>query len=83
VGFLVATDDGIKGFKGFVTDLLANVFANAGKAQAVTVYACGPKPMLKSKTGLVAADLRSFCRVFPGSAYGLRDWGLFRMCGRD
>jgi len=58
-GVLVATDDGSKGFKGFVTDLLANVLLTAGKAQAVTVYACGPKPMLKA-TGLVAAD----CGVF-------------------
>lgn len=36
----IATDDGSKGRKGFVTDLLEDFLR-------VTIYACGPHPMLK------------------------------------
>jgi len=56
----IATDDGSKGFKGRVTDLLNNLVSSlpAGKAgieyraclparQVSSIYACGPKPMLK------------------------------------
>ena len=39
---LIATDDGSRGHKGFVTDLLATVL----KRQPAPVYACGPLPML-------------------------------------
>jgi len=43
----VATDDGSKGFKGRVTELLRNELTVLDKL-AVTIYACGPKPMLKA-----------------------------------
>jgi dihydroorotate dehydrogenase electron transfer subunit len=59
----IATDDGSKGFKGKVTELLRDILASSFKLQAsskhitkpvacslqplVAIYACGPKPMLK------------------------------------
>lgn len=41
----VATDDGSKGYKGLVTNLLKKNLKNNNKS---TIYACGPKPMLKA-----------------------------------
>ena len=38
----IATDDGSKGHKGFVTDLIADV------RRPQFIFACGPKPMLKA-----------------------------------
>jgi dihydroorotate dehydrogenase electron transfer subunit len=63
----IATDDGSKGYKGFVTDLLYGVIAKcrgnpcgcpfrAGASPAPTIYACGPQPMLKE----VAAIAKRF-----------------------
>ncbi len=43
----IATDDGSKGFKGKVTDLLKNILRVTSYELRVTIYACGPKPMLK------------------------------------
>ncbi len=40
----ITTDDGTYGRKGFVSDILLELFE---KNQADMVYACGPKPMLK------------------------------------
>jgi dihydroorotate dehydrogenase electron transfer subunit len=44
----IATDDGSRGFKGTVTDLLKNFLAVSSKVKkpAADVYACGPKEML-------------------------------------
>lgn len=48
----VATDDGSKGFKGRVTDLLERelsspkILASPPRFVAETIYACGPQPML-------------------------------------
>lgn len=42
----IATDDGSKGFKGKVTDLLRNLLS-AIDYRLSTIYACGPRPMLK------------------------------------
>ena len=59
-GFLVATDDGTKGHHGPVTDLLeAHLRKNPGQA---TVYACGPKPMLR-KVAEMTMPLRIPCLV--------------------
>jgi len=41
----IATDDGSKGFKGKVTELLREILVTGRKH--ATIYACGPKPMLK------------------------------------
>lgn len=44
----VATDDGSKGFKGRVTELLEYILRNTQYAvRSTKLYACGPKPMLK------------------------------------
>lgn len=44
----IATDDGSKGYKGLVTDLLKKVLKGATSDQRrATIYACGPQPMFK------------------------------------
>lgn len=43
----IATDDGSKGFKGKVTDLLKKILRLTIHYEPLTIYACGPKPMLK------------------------------------
>ena len=42
----VATDNGTKGHKGFITDLLKKILRTMNN-QLRTIYACGPKPMLE------------------------------------
>jgi len=42
----ISTDDGSKGFKGKVTGLLNNLLSTINYGLS-TIYACGPKPMLK------------------------------------
>jgi dihydroorotate dehydrogenase electron transfer subunit len=43
----IATDDGSKGFKGNVTELLRNILRSTKYDMRYTIYACGPRPMLK------------------------------------
>ncbi len=43
----IATDDGSRGFKGKVTDLLRSFLRTTNDERRTTIYACGPKPMLK------------------------------------
>jgi len=43
----IATDDGSKGFKGRVTDLLKKFLHGTLYTVHCTIYACGPRPMLK------------------------------------
>ncbi len=44
----IATNDGSKGYKGFATDLLRRFLKlSTVNCQLSTIYACGPKPMLK------------------------------------
>ncbi|MDD2702477.1 MAG: dihydroorotate dehydrogenase electron transfer subunit [Candidatus Omnitrophica bacterium] len=47
----IATDDGSRGFKGLVTDLLASILSTVNR-QPSTIFACGPKPMLKAVSGI-------------------------------
>jgi len=54
-GVKVATDDGSKGHKGFVTDLLRTLpttndqrLTTINDQRPATIYACGPNPMLKA-----------------------------------
>ncbi len=47
----IATDDGSRGFKGRVTDLLKKVLRPS------TIYACGPKPMLK-EIAIISKNLK-------------------------
>ncbi|MDP2938151.1 MAG: dihydroorotate dehydrogenase electron transfer subunit [Candidatus Omnitrophota bacterium] len=42
----IATDDGSKGFKGYASELLKEVLSTIDYRLS-TIYACGPKPMLK------------------------------------
>lgn len=47
----ISTDDGSRGHKGPVTDLLAEELKSR-RNRPLTVYACGPKPMLKTVSRL-------------------------------
>lgn len=58
---VIATDDGSKGHKGFVTDLL-NTIPTAYSLQPTTIYACGPAGMLKT-VSKVAREKRIPCQV--------------------
>jgi NAD(P)H-flavin reductase len=51
----VATDDGSVGHHGLVTDLLRDELSE--RADELTVYACGPPPMLEAVRRLAAAHL--------------------------
>lgn len=42
----IATDDGSRGFRGYVSELLSKVLSAASGGGA-NIYACGPRPMLK------------------------------------
>lgn len=44
----VATDDGTAGHRGYVTDLLEEAVADS----SVSLYACGPMPMLRAVAGM-------------------------------
>jgi dihydroorotate dehydrogenase electron transfer subunit len=50
----LATEDGSRGTPGRVTVPLERVLADRGEAGAVTVYACGPEPMLAAVARLAA-----------------------------
>ena len=43
----IATDDGSAGFKGRVTDLLQDILRKTHNTKYITLYACGPKLMLR------------------------------------
>ncbi len=43
----IATDDGSRGFKGRITDLLKKTLPRATSHEPRAIYACGPRPMLK------------------------------------
>lgn len=43
----ISTDDGSYGFKGKVTDLLKYLLSTRNYYKLSTIYACGPRPMLK------------------------------------
>jgi len=48
----LATDDGSRGLKGLVTELLLKLWSD-GRAADARVYACGPQPMLRAVRALV------------------------------
>jgi dihydroorotate dehydrogenase electron transfer subunit len=48
----IATDDGSRGFKGRVTELLKNILVRSQKSGIRAIYACGPHPMLKETAAL-------------------------------
>jgi dihydroorotate dehydrogenase electron transfer subunit len=52
VALRVATEDGSRGARGLVTELLADALA---RRERVRVYTCGPKPMMERVAQLAAA----------------------------
>jgi len=58
----IATDDGSKGYKGLVTDLLNRELSLMRRPLKTRIYACGPKPMLKA-TAKVAKKHNILCQV--------------------
>jgi dihydroorotate dehydrogenase electron transfer subunit len=44
----VATDNGSKGFRGKVTELLTKILRTALHERRTTIFSCGPRPMLKA-----------------------------------
>jgi NAD(P)H-flavin reductase len=84
----VATDDGSHGHHGLVTDLLVD---ELDADDAVSVYACGPPPMLEAVRRLCEARevpcqlaLESGMACGFGACFGcvvpLRDGGYLRLC---
>ncbi|NLC67796.1 MAG: dihydroorotate dehydrogenase electron transfer subunit [Clostridiaceae bacterium] len=65
---MLATNDGSKGFKGFVTDLLALNLLQEGSKGKINgekydiIYACGPMPMMK-KVFELASKMGIKCQV--------------------
>jgi dihydroorotate dehydrogenase electron transfer subunit len=57
----VATDDGSKGKKGFVTDIF-EAYLKTSNPLRTRVYTCGPTPMLKAVSAL-AVKYRIYCEV--------------------
>jgi len=57
----IATDDGSKGLEGFVTDLLES-FLSTINYKPSTIYACGPKPMLK-EIAYIAQKKKISCQL--------------------
>ena len=44
---MVSTNDGSRGFKGYVSDLLKDILRITNHEPRITIYACGPKLLLK------------------------------------
>jgi len=57
----IATDDGSQGYRGFVTGLLKKLLRTTNDERRTTIYACGPKAMLK--------EIAQISRRFRMSAY--------------
>ena len=57
----IATDDGSAGFHGVVTELVEE-FLPAAAVDAVRIYGCGPRPMLK-RLGEIAHVNGCFCEI--------------------
>jgi dihydroorotate dehydrogenase electron transfer subunit len=60
----IATDDGTKGHKGFVTELLKKILGNSEtqRSRGQVIYACGPQAMLK-ETAKIAVQHGLQCQV--------------------
>lgn len=62
VNLRVATDDGSKGLKGFVTALLTSFLRTSDSELRTQIYTCGPTPMLKAVSH-VAGEFMMPCEV--------------------
>ena len=58
----ISTEDGSRGYKGLITDLLKRKARAMSYELGVRIYACGPKPMLKEVAKL-ARQLKIPCQV--------------------
>jgi dihydroorotate dehydrogenase electron transfer subunit len=58
----LATEDGSRGTRGYVTAALDAALASVPRGQAVRLYACGPTPMMRAVAGIAAAR-RTPCDV--------------------
>jgi dihydroorotate dehydrogenase electron transfer subunit len=52
----ISTDDGSMGYNGFVTDMFSRNIASYDSKNA-TIYACGPRPMLKKLSEMISIHL--------------------------
>lgn len=59
---MIATEDGSKGHKGLVTDLLNDILRKTNDKRRTTIYACGPMGMLKA-VAAIAQKNRIPCQV--------------------
>ena len=50
----LATDDGSRGHKGFVTDLAAEILSASPAGGPIHIYCCGPEPMMHAVAKLAA-----------------------------
>ncbi len=58
----VATEDGSKGYRGLITDLLLKKLRTTDYGIRNTIYACGPKPMLKA-VAKIAGKYKLACQI--------------------
>ena len=58
----LATEDGSMGIRGMVTDCLVQAMSAPGLPGPVTLYACGPSPMLRAVTS-ISAEKGIACQV--------------------
>jgi dihydroorotate dehydrogenase electron transfer subunit len=54
----LSTEDGSRGERGRVTDPFARALAEAGATESLTIYACGPTPMMRAVAALGEAAAR-------------------------
>lgn len=91
---LVATEDGSKGTKGLVTDLLVKVLSTASGQRPTTIYACGPIGMLKAVAAIavkhnipcqVSMEERMACGVGVclGCPVKMKKTGEYKMVCKD
>ena len=60
---LIATEDGSRGFKGQVTDLLRNLLSTQYSVLSPNIYACGPKDMFLEISKILKKRPRVDCQV--------------------
>ncbi|MDD5194551.1 MAG: dihydroorotate dehydrogenase electron transfer subunit [Candidatus Omnitrophica bacterium] len=60
---LVATDDGSRGFKGTVTELLKKQLSAISRQPSASIYACGPKEMFSEIKKIIEPYPQVSCQV--------------------
>ncbi len=87
----IATEDGSRGTRGVVTDLLAAYLSGLDGKVPAAIYACGPRPMLAAVSGLaaersvpcyVSMEERMACGLGAcmGCSVGVKAGGYKRVC---